>query len=302
MTGRAYGERLGEAVGAEAAPSVFVQRLQRTEFAATRVSWSKRESGRLSRIERDDAYLVCLQLLDLDPHPYWVESRPVAIAPIRSGQFTLLDLHSEHSSVLGDPIDCLAIYISRQALDRIGEERGASRLGAIGIAPGVPNDDVVVRSLGCSLLPALQNPEQANPLFLDHIGMALLAHLGTRYGDMPPAHRPKRGGLAPWQERRAKEILMEHLDGDIALEELALECGLSRSHFARAFKETTGAPPHRWLLARRIERAQDLLLNSNLSINEIASSCGFADQSHFTRVFAKIVETGPGEWRRRRRW
>ncbi|WEX86744.1 AraC family transcriptional regulator [Sinorhizobium garamanticum] len=302
MAGGAYGKRLGEAVGVEAPPSISVQRLQRTDFAATRISWDKRESGRLGRIERDDGYLVCLQLLDLAPHPYWVENRPVAIAPIRGGQFTLLDLNSEHSSVLADPIDCLAIYISRHALDRIAGERGASRIGTIGIAPGVPNDDVVIRSLGSSLLPALQNPEKANPLFLDHIGMALLAHLGTRYGDMPPGHRPKRGGLAPWQERRAKEILMEHLDGDIALEELAHQCGLSRSHFARAFKETTGAPPHRWLLARRIERAQDLLLNSNLSISEIANSCGFADQSHFTRVFAKMVEIGPGEWRRSRRW
>ncbi|WP_331374666.1 helix-turn-helix transcriptional regulator [Sinorhizobium chiapasense] len=302
MASGAYGERLGEAVGAESPPSILVQRLQRTDFAATRVSWDKRESGRLGRIEREDGYLVCLQLLDLEPHPYWVEGRPVTIAPIRSGQFTLLDLNCEHSSVLADPIDCLAIYISRQALDRIAEERGVSRMSTIGIAPGVPLDDVVVRSLGSSLLPALQRPEQASQLFLDHVGMALLAHLGSAYGDMRAAHRPKRGGLAPWQERRAKEILMGHLDGEIALEDLAHECGLSRSHFARAFKETTGAPPHRWLLARRIERAQDLLLNSNLSITEIASSCGFADQSHFTRVFAKMVETGPGEWRRCRRW
>ncbi|MDK1373306.1 MULTISPECIES: AraC family transcriptional regulator [unclassified Sinorhizobium] len=302
MAGGAYGERLGEAVGAEAPPSILVQRLQRTDFAATRVSWGKRESGRLGRIEREDGYLVCLQLLDLEPHPYWVEGRPVTIAPIRGGQFTLLDLNCEHSSVLTDPIDCLAIYISRQSLDRIAEERGVSRTSTIGIAPGVPLDDVVVRSLGTSLLPSLEAPEQASQLFLDHVGMALLGHLGSAYGDMPGGRRPKRGGLAPWQERRAKEILMAHLDGDIALEELAHECGLSRSHFARAFKETTGAPPHRWLLARRIERAQDLLLNTSLSITEIANSCGFADQSHFTRVFAKMVETGPGEWRRCRRW
>ncbi|MDK1386235.1 AraC family transcriptional regulator [Sinorhizobium sp. 8-89] len=301
MARGAYGQRLGESVGVEAPPSISVQRLQRTEFAATRVSWDKREGDGAGRIERENGYLVCLQLLDLEPHPYWVGGRPVQIAPIRSGQFTLLDLNSEHSSVLTDPIDCLAIYISRQAFDRMAEERGVSRMGTIGIAPGVPNDDIVVRSLGTSLLPALQRPEQANQLFLDHVGMALLTHLGSNYGDMPTGHRPRRGGLAPWQERRAKEILLAHLDGDIALEALARECGLSRSHFARAFKETTGAPPHRWLLARRIERAQDLLLNSSLSITQIASSCGFADQSHFTRVFAKIVQAGPGEWRRTRR-
>jgi AraC family transcriptional regulator len=110
-----------------------------------------------------------------------------------------------------------------------------------------------------------------------------------------------RGGLAPWQVRRAKEMLMARLDGEITLEELADECELSRSHFARAFRKTTGRPPHRWLVEQRIERAKDMLLKSDLPLAEIALLCGFSDQSHLSKVFAGALGAPPGEWRRFRR-
>jgi len=107
-----------------------------------------------------------------------------------------------------------------------------------------------------------------------------------------------RGRLAPWLERRAKDIMRAHLDGALSIAQLADECGLSRSHFARSFKRTTGTPPHRWLLAQRIDKATQLLLKSESSITDIALACGFADQSHFTRVFVSTVGMSPGVWRR----
>jgi AraC-like DNA-binding protein len=96
-------------------------------------------------------------------------------------------------------------------------------------------------------------------------------------------------------------MLVARLDGEIALEELASECELSRSHFARAFKKTIGCPPHRWLVEQRIERAKDMLLKSDLPLSEIADICGFSDQSHFARVFGAALSVAPGEWRRSRR-
>jgi AraC family transcriptional regulator len=107
-----------------------------------------------------------------------------------------------------------------------------------------------------------------------------------------------KGRLAPWQERRSKEMLLAHIDGRIGLDELSSACGLSRSHFARAFKTTTGVTPMQWLVGQRIDRAKHLLLNSVLSIEEIAHRCGFADQSHFTRAFLKAIGNAPGAWRR----
>ena len=96
-------------------------------------------------------------------------------------------------------------------------------------------------------------------------------------------------------------MAIARLNGEVTLEALAQECGLSRSHFARAFKKTTGLPAHRWLLDRRIERARELLLNSRLPIADVADRCGFANQSHLTRVFTNALGVSPGEWRRLRR-
>ena len=79
------------------------------------------------------------------------------------------------------------------------------------------------------------------------------------------------------------------------------DCGLSVSQFARGFKQSTGCPPHRWVLQRRIERAQDLLLTSDKTLPEIASACGFGDQSHLTAAFGQVVGTAPGLWRRIKR-
>jgi AraC family transcriptional regulator len=109
-----------------------------------------------------------------------------------------------------------------------------------------------------------------------------------------------RGGLAPWQLRRVTDYLHEHLAdaGDMAA--LAGIVGLSDGHFSRAFKVSTGVPPHRWLLNARVAKARDLLMQSKLSLAEISLAVGFADQAHFTRTFGSIVGTSPRAWQRAR--
>ena len=109
---------------------------------------------------------------------------------------------------------------------------------------------------------------------------------------------PVRGGLAPWQERRAKEMLSAHLGKNVLLAELAAACRLSVSHFARAFRQTTGVTPHQWLIQCRVERAMELMRDCDRELSDIALVCGFADQSHFTRIFARAVGLPPGTWRR----
>ena len=84
----------------------------------------------------------------------------------------------------------------------------------------------------------------------------------------------------------------------LAFQDLERSRGLSPSHFARAFRGSTGMPPHRWLLNRRIEKAKDALHNTQASLAAVATACGFADQSHFTRVFTRFVGISPGAWRR----
>jgi AraC-like DNA-binding protein len=126
----------------------------------------------------------------------------------------------------------------------------------------------------------------------------LQVYLRPTHNIIPLSLPVTRGGLAPWQLRRAKQILISRLDEPISLAELARACKLSPGHFARAFRQTAGQPPHRWLMEQRIEKAKQLLVDTTLSLAQIAQNCGFADQSHFTRVFAQLVQSSPGQWRR----
>jgi AraC-like DNA-binding protein len=187
-------------------------------------------------------------------------------------------------------------YFPHESLNAIADAANAPHIGDLRYEPGSGVDDPIVRALTSALYPALDRPDQANRLFVDWTMLALGCHIAQTYGGLETL--PARGGLSPWQERRAKEIIEENLNGEVPLAQLARECGLSTSHFSRAFKDTLGIPPHQWLLHRRIETAMRLLRNRQFSLPEIALACGFSDQSHFTRVFTRLSGTSPGVWRR----
>jgi AraC family transcriptional regulator len=108
------------------------------------------------------------------------------------------------------------------------------------------------------------------------------------------------GGLAPWQIRRVATHIETRLHTTITTDELATIARLSPFHFARAFKRSFGDSPHRYVLRRRTERAQGLMLSTDAPLGQIALDCGLADQSHLTRLFQKLVGDSPAAWRRAR--
>jgi len=102
---------------------------------------------------------------------------------------------------------------------------------------------------------------------------------------------PFRAGVTTFYDlRRAPRAFL-------SVTRLARKCGLSVTHFSRAFRRSVGMPPHQWLLHRRVDKARSLLECSKQELSEIALACGFADQSHFTRVFSRLVGTSPRAWR-----
>ena len=109
-----------------------------------------------------------------------------------------------------------------------------------------------------------------------------------------------RGGLAAWQKRRLTAYIDANLGGRIRIEELAELLNLSESHFSRAFRCSFGTSAHEYLTRRRIEVAQSLMLTTREPLCAIALRCGLSDQSHFTRVFRRIVGKSPYAWRRTR--
>ena len=156
-----------------------------------------------------------------------------------------------------------------------------------------PLCDDFIRSAVNQLLATAHSPKQADSLFADAAIVAILATL-ARLGDQRGV-KAKRG-LADWQLRRVTEKL-ESMQ-DISLADLAAAANLSPFHFARAFKQTTGLPPHHYQLMRRIERAKELLTKTRLSVTEVALGVGYGSSQTLARVFRKEVGTTPIEYRR----
>ncbi len=165
-----------------------------------------------------------------------------------------------------------------------------------GLASPHEGVDLVLLGLSQALLPSLRHPRSADITFVENICQAILTHMVERYGGIYFAPKNK-GCLAPWQERRAAEFLVAHLDEPFSLVELANACELSRSYFIKAFKESFGKTPHRWLMDYRVGRSRQML-RQGASLAEIALACGFSDQSHMTRVFVDYTGISPGRYRK----
>lgn len=243
--------------------------------------------------EPDDAYILMVKLRP--PHSYDLfiggERRlHLRGQPGRPGNLCLL--HRQHSLRLevDAPFDMVEFSFPQRALEQASAQAGSLRLPP----PGTYDPTVV--ALSTALLPALDKPAHASALFVSHATLALGAHLQQVYGATPAPAR--RGGLAPWQERRAKEILRAHLDGNVSMAGIAAECRLSPGHFATSFKRSTGVSPTGWLARQRIDHARALLRRGELTLSEVAAATGFTDQSHFTRAFTRLVGMPPGAWQR----
>jgi AraC-like DNA-binding protein len=195
------------------------------------------------------------------------------------------------------PYESLDVLLLRRTFDQLADSHGASRIKRLDLHPGMAADDIVMRHLGACLEHALEPANPASPAAVDQITASLNVHIAQRYGDLQPAQPPQSGGLATWQLRLAWTAFDRYLDGSVSLDNLARECGLSASHFSRAFRRSTGLAPHRWLMQRRVEVAKDLMLADAAPLAQIAVACGFADQSHFTRTFASVSGLTPGRWR-----
>ena len=109
-----------------------------------------------------------------------------------------------------------------------------------------------------------------------------------------------RGGLAPWQICRLNGHIEANLNITLRTRDLAALVQLSPYHFCRAFRDSWGESPHGYVMRRRMERAQGLLLSTNASLAQIAVQCGLADQAHFSKLFRRFAGESPGAWRRAR--
>jgi len=291
-----YGQRFGERLRVENAPAIVTRALRNADIAVTEIRCDNPPLEMSGAFQREDAFVITLHLRDRPNREYWEGGRRALVCDFRAGESCLYDLKRDPSALLDKPYHTLFFYLPRVALDAISDEADVPRIRELRCKPGAAVNDATISSLGRLLLPALSHPDQANRLFVDHVLLAVGVHIAQTYGGMRPVSRLVRGGLAPWQERRAKEMIAANLDG-VQVKELARECRLSAAHFSRAFRRSVGVAPHNWLIEQRIVLSKEKLRDDRLSLTDVAAECGFSDQSHLTRVFRQAVGVTPGAWR-----
>lgn len=156
-------------------------------------------------------------------------------------------------------------------------------------------EDPVMAQLAHQLLDEVSHPQRGARVAVQALASMIGVRLLRSAGKAPV--RGRCPALCAARLRRVEAFVDAHLDQPIDLLALASVAALSPSHFARAFRATTGEPPHRWLMARRIERAKEMILRTRLPIAEIALACGFASQSHMNDVFRRHMLATPRRWR-----
>ena len=294
-----YGPRLAATHNLDAAPTLILKESRKASVAVTRMRSGIGLKKASTPLPADKALTVHLQLRELPEHEVWIEQRRVYAKPYQKGAVTVIDLQRPSFARVFSPFDALNFYVPMTALNEYGYGEGIAPVDSVECSFG--NSDPLMEHLGGALLPFLNGRERPSRLLLEQLHDVLCAHLIENWAGPRTTEPQWRGGLAPWQKRRAEEMLNADLVDDISLADVAAQCSLSPGHFARAFKRSFGSTPHRWREQRRVEAIKDLLLQSSLALEDIAIVRGFGDASSLIRVFNRVTGTSPGEWRRSRR-
>jgi AraC family transcriptional regulator len=273
-----------------------VRGLDNSRLMVTEIRYDHHNYGSSDPVIHQDAFVAGLQLRPQAFHELSYDGQSIPVYGGRPGDTLFADLRAVDRVVTDVPFHSLQFFFSRAFVNAVADDLEVPRIKEVAITPGESVRDGVITRVGRKVQTALDSPHEMNELFASHCMMALGIYVCATYGNMR-AGKHVAGGLSAWQERVAKDMIEAHLDGSIALDQLAATCKLSASRFAHAFRASAGVAPHRWLLKRRVERAKTLLKHSAETLTNVALSCGFADQSHFTRVFKQSVGVSPGAWR-----
>lgn len=213
---------------------------------------------------------------------------------VRKGQSMIMAAGRNNSWRWDGPTDDAFIFLRPEYLKGVAEQTGISNHD---ILDRFVFEDAGLRRTILAIIDELSATGSPSRLFLDMAAQSLAQRLLRRHcGNAPSCDAAV---LTAPQLRRIIELVHEHLDGDIDLEMLAEAAGVSRFHFVRGFKATTGQSPHKWLTAQRMEHAKTLLRQTRLSMINIAAAVGFESQSHFGQVFRAHTGTTPSHWRSR---
>jgi AraC-like DNA-binding protein len=261
--------------------------------------WTRAETEPFEAVQRGQAGYHCIALnLKCTTLRFEHAGRTIVSGRVTAGAVQVTAPDVPVAVRFETPVDALHLFVSQPALAECFDDLfGHAHAGDVVLAdPRIVRDPTLER-LAQALAVSHSTDAAAGKLFTDSVGLAIVSRLVSRH--FTAAARPAReaSALPQWRMRRTIEYIEAHLSDAIGLAEMAQSAGLTRMHFAAQFRRATGLRPHEYLLRRRIEHAQQLLTRSRHSMLDVALSCGFRSQSHFTAVFKRFVGDTPYCWK-----
>jgi AraC family transcriptional regulator len=222
--------------------------------------------------------------------------KSVAIGTFRPGVLIIIPEGSSSRWDIPKAVDVVQLYLPHATIKRVADEAHAA---SIDLLERTAHPDPITSRLLLSAADVLNGNEALDTLFRQQLTDLLATRLLAAHTGSPTTIQPVRGGLAPKTLLRAIERLRSDSDADVSLTALATDAGLSRFHFCRAFKESTGLSPHAWLRQHRLEQAMNMLRDTDESVVSVAAALGYASQTAFAAAFRKLTGETPTDWRRR---
>jgi AraC family transcriptional regulator len=223
--------------------------------------------------------------------------KSAAISTARPGVVTIIPAGSTSRWDIHRPMHVVQLYLPRRTLLSIAAE--ANTTGPDDLLERTGHPDAITSRLLLSAADSLEGSAALDTLFRQQLTDLLATRLLAAHAGAATTIQPNIGGLSPTILRRAIERLRSDSDADVSLSALASDAGLSRFHFCRSFKESTGLSPHAWLRQHRLEQAMNMLRDTDDSIVSVAAELGYASQTAFAAAFKKLTGETPSDWRRR---
>ena len=274
--------------GAESPPRIIATRWQAIDMKPLELSSEAPE----------DRHIVKIILRTVDIR-LSVNGKTVHDGIAMPGMFHVTAPGTKAGCLFRGPCDNLHLHVPNRLIAQYARDVAADETAPF-LSRAALTKDPMIEPLGRALLGADQIGSALGSHYADCISMAIVARLLTSVDTAVPSARPRVAELARWRLKRAIEFFEANLAETVSTADIASATGLTRMHFAAQFRAATGLRPHEYMLRRRIERAQEMLLGTKMSVVDIALSVGFQTQSHFTAVFNRFVGQPPQAWRRSR--
>lgn len=210
------------------------------------------------------------------------------------GSIAVVPSGLKHSAILDEPSEHLSLFLEPSLITRTALEAPA---GPMELVEKYSLRDNVILNIGLALKHELYSEGLGGKLYADSLANLLAVHLLRHYCTSGKYVERHYGGISADKLRQVKDFITENYARDLRIEELADVAGMSRFHFSREFKRSTGITPHQYLIKLRVDRAKILLAKNDLPLTEVGLRSGFSHQSHFTRLFHRLTGTTPQSYR-----